>query len=154
MSSVDNAGTPDVVLSSGYDPAGNRKSLSATIAGTPDFLNTYSYDALSRLDTIDQQGQTGGNAVATKSIYFNLDAIGDITEIDRANSVSGGPNQSGPGLQRARLQHERPAQGHRPRVHGLVARQPDLHLRRDPRPPRISVRLSVELEGVPAPGVA
>jgi hypothetical protein len=42
VASVDNAGTPgmpDVVLSSGYDAAGNRSSLSATIAGTADFLN-------------------------------------------------------------------------------------------------------------------
>ncbi|OYV83355.1 MAG: hypothetical protein B7Z73_16075, partial [Planctomycetia bacterium 21-64-5] len=99
VASVDNAGTPgvpDVLLSSQYDVAGNRSSLSATIAGTQDFLNTYSYNTLSQLDLIDQQGQTGGNAVAPKSIYFGLDAIGDITEIDRANSVSAGPNQSGP----------------------------------------------------------
>jgi hypothetical protein len=66
VASVDNAGTPgvpDVVLSSGYDPAGNRKSLAATIGGTKDFLNSYSYDTLSRLDGISQQSQTGGNAL-------------------------------------------------------------------------------------------
>ena len=34
--------------------------------------------------------------MAPKSIYFGLDAIGDITQIDRANSVSPGPNQTGP----------------------------------------------------------
>ena len=99
VASVDNAGTPgvpDVLLSSQYDAAGNRSSLSATIAGMPDFLNTDSYNTLSQLDLIDQQGQTGGNAVAPKSIYFGLDAIGDINEIDRANSVAAGPNQSGP----------------------------------------------------------
>jgi len=99
VASVDNAGTPgvpDVLLSSSYDASGNRSSLSATIAGTADFLNSYGYNTLSQLDLIDQQGQTGGNAVAPKSIYFGLDAIGDITEIDRANSVSAGPNQSGP----------------------------------------------------------
>jgi hypothetical protein len=52
---------------------GNRSSLSATIGGVKDFLTGYSYDTLSRLDEIDQQGQTGGNAVAMKSLYFGLD---------------------------------------------------------------------------------
>ncbi len=76
LATVDNAGTsgaPHVVLTSGYDASGERTSLSATINGTPDFLNTYSYDALSRLTQISQQGQTGGNAVAPKSIYYGLE---------------------------------------------------------------------------------
>ena len=82
---------PHVVLASGYDPAGNRKSLAATIAGTADFLNTYSYNTLSQLSMIDQQGQTGGNAVAPKSIYLGYDAIGDVNVIYRQNSVTIGP---------------------------------------------------------------
>ena len=45
---------------------------------------------------IDQQGQTGGNAVASKSIYFGLDAIGDVTGIYRSNFIGAGPTQSGP----------------------------------------------------------
>jgi RHS repeat-associated protein len=99
VASVDNAGTPgvpDVLLNSGYDTSGNRSSLSATIGGVKDFLTSYSYDTLSRLDEIDQQGQSGGNAVAMKSLYFGLNAIGDITQIDRANSVFAGPQQNGP----------------------------------------------------------
>jgi RHS repeat-associated protein len=99
VASVDNAGTPgvpDVLLNSGYDTSGNRSSLSATIGGVKDFLTNYSYDTLSRLDEIDQQGQSGGNAVAMKSLYFGLDAIGDVTQIDRANSVFAGPQQNGP----------------------------------------------------------
>jgi RHS repeat-associated protein len=99
VASVDNAGTPgvpDVLLNSGYDTSGNRSSLSATIGGVKDFLTNYSYDTLSRLDEIDQQGQSGGNAVAMKSLYFGLNAIGDITQIDRANSVFAGPQQNGP----------------------------------------------------------
>jgi YD repeat-containing protein len=52
-SSVDNNGSgpsgttgtadvPDVVLNSTYDAAGNRLTLSATVGGTADFVNTYS----------------------------------------------------------------------------------------------------------------
>ncbi|HEX7378019.1 MAG TPA: hypothetical protein VF278_12940 [Pirellulales bacterium] len=69
MASVDNGGTPgvpDVVLASQYDPAGNRSSLSATIGGTKDFLNSYSYDTLSRLVTMQQVDQNGGNAIVRR----------------------------------------------------------------------------------------
>ncbi len=68
--SVDNNGTsglPRVILESTYNAAGNRSSLSATIAGTDDFLNSYSYDALDRLTRMDQVGQSGGNTVWRKS---------------------------------------------------------------------------------------
>ena len=94
VASVDNAGTPgvpDVLLTSQYDTAGNRASLAATIAGTADFLNTYSYNTLSQLSMIDQQGQTGGNAVAPKSIYLGYNAVGDVNVIYRQNSVTIGP---------------------------------------------------------------
>ncbi|MGH7136063.1 MAG: hypothetical protein ACREHD_10005, partial [Pirellulales bacterium] len=70
-SSVDNTGSPNmphVVLTSVFDAAGNRASLAATIYNgttpTPDFVNNYSYDELSRLIDITQQGQSGGNSVA------------------------------------------------------------------------------------------
>ncbi|HEX7446321.1 MAG TPA: hypothetical protein VF306_02180 [Pirellulales bacterium] len=100
LSSVDNSGTPgvpDVVLSSHFDDQGDRTSLSATIAGVKDFLNSYSYDTLSRLTSIAQQGQSGGNAVNPKTVDFVLDGIGDITQIYRMDSVGMGPNpQSDP----------------------------------------------------------
>ncbi|MGH7192536.1 MAG: hypothetical protein ACREJM_03270, partial [Candidatus Saccharimonadales bacterium] len=94
LASVDNAGTPgvpDVGLAAQFDGQGDRTSLSATIAGVKDFLNTYSYDTLSRLTMIDQQSQTGGNAVEPKSIWFGLNGIGQITQIDRQNYVDIGP---------------------------------------------------------------
>jgi RHS repeat-associated protein len=100
VTSADNAGTPGaphVVLTSQYDTQGDRTSLAATLNGTADFINSYSFDALSRLREIDQQGQSGGNAVAQKSIYMKLNGIGEITEIDRSNSVYAGPQQTSPG---------------------------------------------------------
>jgi YD repeat-containing protein len=98
--SVDNAGTPEaphVVLTSQYNAQGERTSLAATIAGTADFINSYGYDNLSRLNQITQQGQTGGNAVSAKSIYVGYDNVGDITALDYSNSTSPGPQQNGPG---------------------------------------------------------
>ena len=66
-------------------------TLRGFLAGTADFLNTYSYNTLSQLSMIDQQGQSGGNAVAPKSIYLGYDAIGDVNVIYRQNSVTIGP---------------------------------------------------------------
>jgi RHS repeat-associated protein len=100
VTSVDNAGTPGaphVALASQYDTQGDRTSLAATLNGTPDFIISYTLDALSRLREIDQQGQSGGNAVAEKSIYLKLNGIGEITEIDRSNMVNAGPQQTTPG---------------------------------------------------------
>ena len=94
LASVDNAGTPgvpDVVLTSQFDGQGDRTSLSATVAGVKDFLSSYSYDTLSRLTMIDQQGQNGGNTVGPKSIYFGYNGIGEITTIDRSDYVGVGP---------------------------------------------------------------
>jgi len=94
VASVDNAGTPGVphvVLSSGYDAAGNRSSSSATISGTADFLNSYSYNTLSQLVQIVQQGQNGGNAVAPKEIDYSVNAIGDVTGRSAFNFIGIGP---------------------------------------------------------------
>src|SRR6185437_1038125 len=82
--SLDNNGTPNVphvVLSSQYDANSNRTSLAATIAGTADFLNTYSYDALDELTQLVQQGQTGGNVVATKGANLTYNALGQLATI-------------------------------------------------------------------------
>jgi len=94
VTSVDNAGTPsvpDVVLASQYDSMSNRTQLSATIAGTADFLNTYQYDADQRLTQLVQQGQTGGNAVATKGANLSYNALGQLTTIFRTNFFGVGP---------------------------------------------------------------
>ena len=94
VSSVDNNGTPnvpDVVLSSQYDANSNRTSLSATIAGTADFQNVYTYDALNRLTQLYQQGQTGGNAVAVKGANLTYNLLGQLATVARTNFFGIGP---------------------------------------------------------------
>src|SRR6185436_20368126 len=56
--------SPLIEYSRELDAAGNTTGLSAVIAGTADFQNTYDYDALSRLTSVRQAGQEEGNAVA------------------------------------------------------------------------------------------
>jgi hypothetical protein len=72
-----------------YDADGNQTSLSATVAGTADFLNTDSYDNLNREIAVSQQGQTGGNAVADKLVDVAYNSAGDTTAIDRYSDLSG-----------------------------------------------------------------
>ena len=90
---VDNNGTsgvPRVILTSAYDVVGNRTSLSASVAGTADFLNTYTHDALDRLTRVDQTGQTGGNTVSEKRVDLAYNAIGQYTSIARYKDTDGG----------------------------------------------------------------
>ena len=92
--SVDNNGTPNVpnvVLTSQYDDNSNRTQLAATIAGTADFQNVYTYDALDRLTQLYQQGQTGGNAVATKGANLTYNLLGQLATIARTNFFGIGP---------------------------------------------------------------
>ena len=94
VTSVDNSGTPNVpnvVLTSQYDANGNRTQLAATIAGTADFQNVYTYDALDRLTQLYQQGQTGGNAVATKGANITYNLLGQLATIARTNFFGIGP---------------------------------------------------------------
>jgi len=94
VTSVDNNGTPNVpnvVPTSQYDNNSNRTSLSATIAGTADFQNVYTYDALDRLTQLYQQGQTGGNAVATKGANITYNLLGQLATIARTNFFGVGP---------------------------------------------------------------
>ncbi|HEX4000854.1 MAG TPA: hypothetical protein VHX65_20065 [Pirellulales bacterium] len=80
LATTSNAGTPGgvptVVLTNAYDHDGNRTSLSSTIAGHADFINTYTYDADDRETFVTQQGASGsgGDAVAYKQGYFNYNA--------------------------------------------------------------------------------
>src|SRR5487761_1695027 len=92
--SVDNSGTPNVphvVLTSTVDAMGDRTSLSATIAGTADFLNSYTYDADQRLTMLQQQQQTGGNTVAPKEIDYSYNAMGQFTGMAYYNYIGTGP---------------------------------------------------------------
>ena len=93
VTQVDNNGTsgvPRVILDSVYDAAGNRASLAATVAGTADFLNEYTHDALHRLTRVDQVGQTGGNSVAEKRVDLAYNAINEFTSIARYQDTDGG----------------------------------------------------------------
>ncbi len=91
---VDNAGTPgvpDVLLTSTLDAAGERTSLAATINGTADFLNNYSYDADQRLTMVQQQQQTGGNTVSPKEVDLAYNALGQFTSMVDYNFIGVGP---------------------------------------------------------------
>ena len=91
---ADNNGTPgvpDVILTSVYDSMGDRTSLSAAIAGVQDFANTYVYDADQRLTVVQQQSQTGGNAVAQKEVDFAYNALAKPTSVSYYNYIGVGP---------------------------------------------------------------
>src|SRR5258708_18039836 len=86
VTQADNNGTPTgphVVLNIGYDNMQRQTSLSATVAGTLDFLNNFAYNADSQMTQVTQQGQTGGNTVATKLVNFAFDHDGRVTTISR-----------------------------------------------------------------------
>jgi RHS repeat-associated protein len=89
---IDNAGMPEVVLTSDYGtrPDGLRTSLSATIGGVADFQNSYTYDTLLRMTDVTQQGVTGGNAVADKHVSLTFDADGRTEYIRRYASTGTG----------------------------------------------------------------
>ncbi|GAB5443819.1 MAG: hypothetical protein Fues2KO_41680 [Fuerstiella sp.] len=92
LTEIDNDATPDmpkVILAMAYDAASRRTSLSAEVAGTDDFLNSYSYDNLGRPTQLDQAGQTGGNSVSAKRVDFGYNAIGQFTEIERFADLAG-----------------------------------------------------------------
>ena len=77
-----------MVLSYGYDQDSNTTSLSATVNGTADFQNTYSYDKLDEMTQVVQSGQTGGNSVAYKWVTFNYEPDGQFASIDRYAGTS------------------------------------------------------------------
>ena len=83
----------NVVLSSAYDAAGDRVGLSANIGGTlgasgtvtggtPDFLNSYSYDSRRRHDRHHADRPAGGNGVAPKNVTLGYNYNGRVTGID------------------------------------------------------------------------
>ena len=91
VTQIDNSGTPTgphVVLNIGYDNMQRQTSLSATVAGTADFLNNYAYNADSDITQITQQGQTGGNTVAAKLVNSAFDNDGRMTSISRYANLS------------------------------------------------------------------
>jgi RHS repeat-associated protein len=82
--------TPSVVMTSTYNANSRRTSLAATIGGTADYKNDYTYDNLSRLTQIVQQDVSGGNVVADKRVDFAYNALGQYTSVTRYQSTGTG----------------------------------------------------------------
>ena len=84
-------GVPDVVLTSTYDAAGNRTSLSAAVGGTADFVNRYCYDDLNRETQVTQgaSAAAGHDGVDSKLVTFTYNADGQLASIDRFHDLSG-----------------------------------------------------------------
>lgn len=59
-----------IVFSSDYNANSQRTELPASIGGVNDFINTYDYNALGRLNWVKQ----AGNTVADKRVDFTYDA--------------------------------------------------------------------------------
>ena len=78
-------GSPDVVLTAGYDPAGNQTSFAAAVGGAADFSDASIYDALGRLTSVARSG-TG---VSSARVDFGYDAAGDTVSVSRYADTAG-----------------------------------------------------------------
>jgi RHS repeat-associated protein len=81
--------TPVITYQSQYDAASRRTQLLALIGGTADFKNVFTYDNLSRLTVVKQQGTAGGHAVAEKRADLAYDAASAFKTIDRYADLAG-----------------------------------------------------------------
>ena len=81
--------TPSVTLTQQFDAAGDRTQLAATIGGTADFVNNYSYDLLGEMFRVTQSGVTGGNAVAQKRVDFGYSSVGQLGSATRYADLTG-----------------------------------------------------------------
>jgi RHS repeat-associated protein len=72
-----------VVLNYQYNPAGQRTEMAATIDGTPDFVDDYSYNAAGQVISVTEHGVTGGDAVANKEIDLTYNDAGELATVDR-----------------------------------------------------------------------
>ncbi|MBM4089993.1 MAG: RHS repeat-associated core domain-containing protein [Planctomycetes bacterium] len=72
-----------------FDAVGNRTGLSAAINGTADFADSFEFDFLSRMTSVRQTGQTGGNPVADKRVDFAYNALSQFTSIERFADLGG-----------------------------------------------------------------
>ncbi|MFW6124556.1 MAG: hypothetical protein ACOC46_00290, partial [Pirellulales bacterium] len=72
-----------VTMAQAFDAASNRTRLSAQIGSTDDFVTDYTYDNLHRMTRIQQQGASGGNAVAEERIDLAYDALSRFESISR-----------------------------------------------------------------------
>ena len=82
-------GTSTTSLTDTYNNNDQLASLSATVQGTADFLNTYTYNYVGQMSSVQQTGQWGGNSVTGKEVAFGYDADGRLTTVDRSQYVNG-----------------------------------------------------------------
>ena len=93
-------------LTQAYDLAGNRTELAArftdfaaggAVTLRPDFRNSYSYDRLGRLRSLQQTalGGAGSNGVSAKRVDLGYNSLGQLTSLNRFENTS----PTGPGLQ-------------------------------------------------------
>ena len=83
--------TYDIVFTYQYDAVGNRTQVAATIDGTADTLTDYTYDYLGRIESIEQDDNSG-NSVAEKRIDFTYDgASGQYDTITYYKALAGNP---------------------------------------------------------------
>lgn len=75
--------TPTITYSQAFNASSDRTQIAATIGSMADFKNTFSYDNLHRLTSLQQETQSGGNAVATKLVDFAYNKLNQFTTIDR-----------------------------------------------------------------------
>ena len=77
-----------------FDASGNRTSLAAQFdigsGWVDDFLTSFTFDDLNRMIRIEQEGQSGGNAVAEKRVDLEYNAAGQFTTIVRYKDLDGG----------------------------------------------------------------
>ena len=88
VTGIDNVGTDDVprvILTQGYDAAGNRTSLDVDVVGGTDFGNAYTYDALGRMTRQTQSG-TG---VAAKRVDYTYTLSGGYDQVVRYSDLNG-----------------------------------------------------------------
>ncbi len=87
LTSIDNLGTPGlprVVLTHGYDPAGNRTGLADSLGGR----YAYGYDARDELTSLSQTGTTG-SGVADERVQLAYDNANRMTSLTRYADLAG-----------------------------------------------------------------
>ncbi len=81
-----------ITLSLDYDAASNRTVLSAKLsaeeADEKDYKSTYTFDALNRLDNVQQTSQSGGHAVANKRVNYVYNSLSQVTYINRFHNLT------------------------------------------------------------------
>ena len=81
--------TPQISFTNVFDAGSRQTSQAVSIGSTADLKNEWTYDNLSRLTRVTQQGQSGGNTVQAKRADFTYNAVGQKTGIDRFQNTAG-----------------------------------------------------------------